>query len=49
MLSRWPGTVVAVSHDRAFVEALAPTHCLLLPDERFTYWRDDYLDQVEQR
>ncbi len=49
MLSRWPGTVVAVSHDRAFVEALHPTHCLLLPDERFTHWRDEYLDQVEQR
>ena len=24
MLSGWPGTIVAVSHDRAFVEALAP-------------------------
>lgn len=49
MLSRWPGTIVVVSHDRAFVEALAPTHCLLLPDERFSHWRDDYLDQVEMR
>lgn len=49
MLSRWPGTVVVVSHDRSFVEALSPTHALLLPEERFTYWRDDYLDQVEQR
>ena len=28
MLSRWPGTMVAVSHDRAFVEALEPTHAL---------------------
>ena len=27
MLSRWPGTIVVVSHDRAFVEALEPTHC----------------------
>ncbi len=49
MLSRWPGAIVAVSHDRAFVEALDPTYCLLLPEERFTHWRGEYLDQVEQR
>lgn len=49
MLAHWPGTVVAVSHDRSFVEALAPTHALLLPDERCDYWRDEYLDQVELR
>ncbi len=49
MLSAWPGTVVAVSHDRSFVEALEPTHALLLPEERFDYWRDDFLDQVELR
>jgi len=38
MLSRWPGTIVVVSHDRSFVQALAPTHCLKLPDEVFTHW-----------
>ena len=37
MLSAWPGTLVVVSHDRAFVEALRPTHALRLPDERATY------------
>ncbi|MGH9087877.1 MAG: ABC-F family ATP-binding cassette domain-containing protein [Acidimicrobiales bacterium] len=49
MLGRWPGTVIAVSHDRTFVEALEPTHALLLPDERYGYWRPEYLDQVEMR
>ena len=49
MLSRWPGTIVVVSHDRSFVEALRPTHCLKLPDEVFTHWDDDYLDQVEMK
>ena len=49
MLSRWPGTIVVVSHDRSFVEALQPTHCLKLPDEVFTHWDDDYLDQVEMK
>jgi ATPase subunit of ABC transporter with duplicated ATPase domains len=49
MLSRWKGTIVAVSHDRPFVEALVPTHALHLPDERYTLWREEYLDDVELR
>jgi ATPase subunit of ABC transporter with duplicated ATPase domains len=49
MLSRWPGTIVGVSHDRAFVDTLRPTHCLHLPSERFTHWREEYLDEVALR
>ena len=49
MLCNWPGTIVVVSHDRAFVEAMEPTHALKLPDEVFTHWRDDYLDMVEMK
>ncbi len=49
MLGAWPGTIVAVSHERGFVEALRPTYCLRLPEERFTHWRDEYLDDVEMR
>ncbi len=49
MLRRWPGTMVVVSHDRAFVDALDPTHCLRLPDEVFDLWRPRDLDHVEQR
>jgi ATPase subunit of ABC transporter with duplicated ATPase domains len=47
MLGNWPGTIVVVSHDRSFVEALDPTHSLTLPDEVFTHWRDEALDLVE--
>ncbi|HVX22416.1 MAG TPA: ABC-F family ATP-binding cassette domain-containing protein [Acidimicrobiales bacterium] len=49
MLSAWPGTLVVVSHDRSFVAALDPTHALSLPDERFDFWRDEYLDDVALR
>jgi ATPase subunit of ABC transporter with duplicated ATPase domains len=49
MLGAWKGTIVAVSHDGPFVEALAPTHALHLPEERYGFWRNDYLDQVEVR
>jgi ATPase subunit of ABC transporter with duplicated ATPase domains len=49
MLARWPGTIVAVSHDRPFVEALEPTHTLHLPAERYGFWREEDLDEVELR
>jgi ATPase subunit of ABC transporter with duplicated ATPase domains len=49
MLGAWPGTIVAVSHERGFVEALKPTYCLRLPEEQFTHWREEYLDDVEMR
>jgi ATPase subunit of ABC transporter with duplicated ATPase domains len=49
MLGHWPGTIIAVSHERGFVEALKPTYCLRLPEEQFTHWRDEYLDDVEMR
>jgi ATPase subunit of ABC transporter with duplicated ATPase domains len=49
MLGEWPGTIIAVSHERGFVEALRPTFCLRLPEERYTHWREEYLDDVEMR
>ncbi|MEI8336251.1 MAG: ABC-F family ATP-binding cassette domain-containing protein [Actinomycetes bacterium] len=49
MFRHWEGTVVVVSHEPAFVEALAPTHCLRLPDERFDFWREEDIDVVSMR
>ena len=49
MMRQWRGTIVAVSHERGFVETLEPTHAVLLPEEYFDLWRDDYMDLVEQR
>jgi len=49
MLTGWPGTVVAVSHERPFAEALRPTHAVILPEEHVDLWREEYLDLVEQR
>ena len=49
MFRHWEGTVVVVSHEPAFVEALAPTHCLRLPDERYDFWREEDLDIVAMR
>ena len=49
MMHQWKGTIVAVSHERGFVEALEPTHAVLLPEEYFDLWRDDYMDLIERR
>jgi ATPase subunit of ABC transporter with duplicated ATPase domains len=49
MFRQWEGTIVVVSHEPAFVEALEPTHCLRLPDERYDHWRDEDLDHVAMR
>ncbi len=49
MMNQWKGTIVAVSHEREFVEALHPTHAVLLPEEYFDLWRDDYMDLIERR
>jgi ATPase subunit of ABC transporter with duplicated ATPase domains len=46
-LSGWPGSIVFVSHDTAFVEQLAPTKVLLMPDGAVDYFDVDWLDLVE--
>ena len=42
----WPGSMVLVSHDIEFVEALAPHRVLMMPDGTLDYWSDDLLDLV---
>ena len=45
-LGSWPGTMVIVSHDREFVEALEPDRVLMMPDGELDYWSEDLLDLV---
>jgi ATPase subunit of ABC transporter with duplicated ATPase domains len=45
-LAGWPGTMVLVSHDIEFVEALAPQRVLMMPDGTLDFWSDDLLDLV---
>jgi ATPase subunit of ABC transporter with duplicated ATPase domains len=45
-LQGWPGTMLLVSHDQEFVEALAPERVLLMPDGDVDHWSEDYLDIV---
>ncbi|HKV88589.1 MAG TPA: ABC-F family ATP-binding cassette domain-containing protein [Candidatus Dormibacteraeota bacterium] len=45
-LAEWPGTMVLVSHDPEFVEALRPQRVLFMPEGRVDYWEEDLLDVV---
>ncbi|MGH8993691.1 MAG: ATP-binding cassette domain-containing protein, partial [Acidimicrobiia bacterium] len=45
-LAAWPGAMVAVSHDLAFVEALNPHRVLFMPDGAMDFWSDDLLELV---
>ncbi len=43
----WPGAVIFVSHDTAFVDQLAPTKVLLMPDGDLDYFSEEWLELVE--
>ena len=45
-LAGWPGSMILVSHDIEFVEALAPQRVLMMPDGTMDYWSDDLLELV---
>jgi ATPase subunit of ABC transporter with duplicated ATPase domains len=45
-LAAWPGTMVIVSHDPEFVEALEPGRVMFMPEGRVDYWEEDLLDVV---
>jgi ATPase subunit of ABC transporter with duplicated ATPase domains len=42
----WPGAVILVSHDTAFVEQLAPNKVLLMPDGDVDHFSPSWLDLV---
>ena len=45
-LSGWKGSIILVSHDPEFVEQLAPTKVLLMPDGELDYFNQEWLDLV---
>ncbi len=45
-LAAWPGTMVIVSHDPEFVDALKPGRVIFMPEGRVDYWEDELLDVV---
>ena len=45
-LAAWAGTMLVVSHDTEFVEALAPDRVLILPEATLDWWSDDLMELV---
>jgi len=45
-LAGWKGSMVLVSHDAAFVQALAPQRVLMMPEGELGFWNDGLLELV---
>ena len=45
-LGDWPGTMVIVSHDEEFVQALDPERVLFMPEGTLDYWDEELLELV---
>ncbi|MBI4897598.1 MAG: ABC-F family ATP-binding cassette domain-containing protein [Actinobacteria bacterium] len=45
-LDSWPGTVIVVSHDTEFIDALNPDFSLVLPEADFSHWQESDLEMV---
>ena len=45
-LAAWTGSMVLVSHDVGFVDALAPHRVLMMPDGALSYWDEELLEVV---
>ncbi len=45
-LASWQGTMLVVTHDEAFAEAIKPDKVLILPDGTVDYYDDNYLELV---
>ena len=45
-VSDWKGAIVLVSYNTEFVEQLAPTKVLLMPDGQVDYFSNEWLDLV---
>jgi ATPase subunit of ABC transporter with duplicated ATPase domains len=45
-LGAWPGTMILVSHDPEFVNALEPDRVLFMPEGVLDYWNENLLELV---
>ncbi|HYU58252.1 MAG TPA: ATP-binding cassette domain-containing protein, partial [Actinomycetota bacterium] len=45
-LAAWSGSMIVVTHDREFVQALAPDCALIMPEGSLDHWSDDLLELV---
>jgi ATPase subunit of ABC transporter with duplicated ATPase domains len=45
-LAAWPGSMVLVSHDEAFVQELTPDRVLSMPEAELGFWDESLLELV---
>jgi len=47
-LKEYKGSMLVVSHTPAFIKELEPDYAFLLPEEKVSYWRDEFVDRVSE-
>ncbi len=45
-LKGYQGAMIVVSHTEEFIKELGPSRVLILPENKFTFWSDEFLDRV---
>ena len=48
VLKDYKGAIIIVSHTEDFMKELAPNKALILPDNKFDFWRPEMLDLISQ-
>lgn len=46
VLKEYKGAILIVSHTEEFIKELKPTRALLLPENHFDFWSEDFLERV---
>lgn len=47
-LKEYKGAMIIVSHTEEFIQELAPSRVLLLPENRIDHWHDEYLAKISE-
>jgi ATPase subunit of ABC transporter with duplicated ATPase domains len=48
VLKDYQGALLIVSHTEDFIKELHPNRALILPENRFDFWSEDFLDRVSE-
>ena len=46
VLREYKGTIILVSHEPSFVRDMGIEKVLLMPEEKFTYFQEEYIERV---
>lgn len=48
VLKEYKGAILIVSHTEEFIKELKPRRALILPENKFDFWSEDFLQKVSE-